>query len=46
VKTFELQKLSTTELVDRFAALGLGEYQAELEYDSAKEIVCCARCVR
>jgi len=37
VKTFDLQKLSTAELVERFAALGLGQFQAELESDIAKE---------
>jgi len=37
VKTLDLQKSSTAELVERFAALALGQYQAELESDIAKE---------
>ena len=33
----DLKKMSTPDLVDRFASLGIGQYQAELRGELAKE---------
>ena len=37
MKPFDLRKMSVADLVDRFAALGVGEFQAELRGEIAKE---------
>ncbi|HYC17312.1 MAG TPA: DUF2019 domain-containing protein [Pseudolabrys sp.] len=37
MKPFNLQTVPTAQLVERFASLGLGQYQAELMGDIAKE---------
>jgi hypothetical protein len=37
VKATSLQTMSATELVERFAALAVAQYQAELESDIAKQ---------
>lgn len=37
MKPFNLKTMPTTDLVERFAALGVGQFQAELESDIAKE---------
>jgi Domain of unknown function (DUF2019) len=36
-KSFGLKKLSVMELVERFAALGIGQFNAELHSDIAKQ---------
>ena len=37
MKSIDLQKMSVPELVERFAALGVGQFNAELHSDIAKE---------
>jgi uncharacterized small protein (DUF1192 family) len=37
VKTTSLQTVSVAELVERFAALAIAQYQAELQSDIAKQ---------
>jgi hypothetical protein len=38
VKSVDLQTVPTAELVERFASLGLGQYQAELMGEIAKDV--------
>ncbi len=37
MKSFDLKKMQVTELVERFASLGVGQFNAELHSDIAKE---------